>query len=209
MPDYDSKNIPVLDDIIEHDGEEKAAAHDKIIVTDEMHADDNTLDLFNENTNIEIDSTEPEIGTIDQFINEDVEINIEATETAAEKISLDETPAGDSNALESALIDYPREDDVAQEIEQQAESDALPEVIDADDEPADDEQTNEEPDALVTDISETAIIAEPASNLDLDAIIDDVVTQLLPELEQQLRTRLKQALQKQLPQGSTEPTASE
>ncbi len=173
MPDYDPKNIPVLDDIIEDDGDETAASHEKIIVTDEMQADDNTLDLFNESSaDIEMDSAQPKIGAIEQVmdhvIDAEIEIDIEASETRTEEIPLDETPADDSDVFESALIDYPHEDDVEQEIE----SDASAKATDADD--------------------------EPAINLDLDAIIDDVVTQLLPELEQQLRTRLKQALQESL-----------
>ncbi len=213
MPDYDPKSIPVLDDIIEDDGDETAAAHDKIIITEEMQADDNTLDLFNESSaNIEMDNAEPEIGAIDQFINEDIDVDIEtiaATIAAPENETLDnEAPAADADSFESALIDYPHEDDDEQGIEQQAESDVLPEVIDNDDKQADNEQANDAPDELNTDISETAMIAEPASSLDLDAIIDDVVTQLMPELEQQLRTRLKQALQKSLPQEVSEPEKS-
>lgn len=207
MPDYDPENIPVLDDIIEDDGEEKAAAHDKIIVTDEMHADDSTLDMFNETADIEIDNAEPEIGTIDQFINEAVEIDIEAIAAPENALLNDEAQTADADSFESALINYPHENDVEQTPEQEAKSD-----ISAGATGDDDSQTSEAPEApndLTADSGEASSIPEPANNLDLDAIIDDVVTQLMPELEQQLRTRLKQVLQESLAQENIKPATSE
>jgi len=205
MPDYYSKNIPVLDDIIEDDSEEKAAAHDKIIATDEMHTDDNTLDLFNETADIEIDNAEPEIGTIDQFIDEAVEIDIEAIAAPENETPDDEVQAAEADSFESALIDYSHEDDDEQVLEQEAESDISAEATGDDD-----SQTSEAPEVpndLAADSGEASSIPEPA--IDLDAIIDDVVTQLMPELEQQLRSRLKQTLQESLLQENSEETTSE
>jgi hypothetical protein len=199
MPDYDPKTIPVLDDIIEDEINETATVHEKITISDEMHADDNTLDMFNGSTaeiQIDVDGAEPEIGTIDQFndpvTDEDVDIEIEAGETQDKAIQEGEAPDegmpnDDSAVFESAIISYPLEDDVEQRLEQGSENDASPETINAD----------EEQNKLPENIDETAVIAEPATNLDLDLIIDDVVTRMMPELEQQLRARLRQALQEQ------------
>ncbi len=212
MPDYDPKNIPILDDIIEDESDETAAIHEKIIVTDEMHNDDNTLDLFNDESNIlEIDDTEPRIGAIDKFIDDDVTVNIE---TAEDEIADDEAPADNNNdndndgdesdnetadesiTFESALIDYSHQDSAENNFTPQTQDDISIEQTDADDEQTFD-QPSDQPSDQPADISEPYVISNAAAALNIDAIIDDVVTQLIPELEQQLRTRLRQALQEQ------------
>ncbi len=221
MPDYDPKSIPVLDDIIEH-ADDAADVHQKIIISDEINTDDNTLDMFSHaTTEIEIEHSEPEIGAIDRFIEDDVAVSIETSgepgEEALKKAPdhdeadnerLDES-GSESPLYESALIDYSREDPAENDFETQTENNISSEETDADDEAVFNVHTLDEQSDQPADIIAPFIITDEAPPLDLDAIIDDVVTQLMPELEQQLRSRLKQALQEQLPQEIIEPTTSE
>ncbi len=200
MPDYDPENIPVLDDIIKDENDEMAGVHEKIVITDEMQEDDNTLDLFKGTTaeiEINIDDAEPEIGSIeqvaDQVIDEDIAIDTETVETVE-----NETPDDAPAVFESALITYPLEDDAEQSLEPQSKNETSSETINADENHSDEEQNE-----LPENINETAAITEPTINLDLDRIIDDVVTQMMPELEQQLRTRLRLALQEQADEQKT------
>jgi len=208
MPDYDPKNIPVLDDIIEHEAE-AADIHQKIILSDEINTDDNTLDMFNHTTaEIEIEHSEPEIGAIDRFIEDDIAVSIETSSEPREE-ALKQAPGHDeagseSHIYESALIDYSLEDPAEHDFETQTENNISAEETDADDEPVFNAHTFDEQNDQPADI-----ITDESTPLNLDAIIDDVVTQLMPELEQQLRSRLKQALQEQLPQESIEPTTPE
>ncbi len=82
MPDYDPKNIPILDDVIEDESDDAAASHEKIIITDEVIADEHTLDLFNDKTaDIETDQLAPEIGSIDKFIDAATDSDVETIET--------------------------------------------------------------------------------------------------------------------------------
>ncbi len=234
MPDYDPKSIPVLDDIIEDEAGDADNIHEKIIISDEISNDDNTLDLFNHapgniEGDIEIEYSEPEIGAIDKFIEDDVSVNIEATgdfreeesreenhnevpdagETGSESFNEPDHESGhepdlEPQVFESALIDYTYQNQTENSLELQAESGTTSEEINTDNAHALEEQSQNP-----SNINESAIIAEPAIALDVDAIINDVVSQVMPELEQQLRTRLKQALQESLPQEVIEETAPE
>ncbi len=186
MPDYDPKNIPTLDDIIEGESNDAAAIHEKIIITDEMNADEHTLDLFNDKaTDIEIDQMDPEIGTIDKFIDAATDIDVETIRT------LDD----ETDVTESALIDYPLEEDSEENIED--------EIIVSHD------HTPDEPGDQIPVITEPPAISDPAITLDLDSIIDDIVTRLMPDLEQQLRSQIRQALQEKLPDDIIRQTSSE
>jgi len=112
--------------------------------------------------NIEIDNAEPEIGTIDQFINEDIEIDIEAIAAPENKPLDDEAQAADSDSFESALINYPNEDDDEQVLEQEAESNTSSEATDTNDSPTN--EAPETPNDLAADSDEASIIPEPASH---------------------------------------------
>jgi len=177
MPDYDPKNIPILDDIIENDAKSKNA--DAITTSDgkiipeqistdiagaEKLQDDNTLDLFNDKTtDFKVGNSEPESGVIDKFIgdiNEDSEaIGIENSET---------------ETVDSALIDY-------QVVEDENDSEQQDDQI-----------------GQAQTIAGQSTIAE--QTITLDSIADDVVKQLLPDLEQQLRFLVQQALEEKLPE---------
>jgi len=204
MPDYDPKSIPVLDDIIE-DESTAADTHEKIIVSDEMHEDDNTLDLFNAATaeiEVDIDNDEPEIGTIEKHLDGETEIDIKATEDIINETPDDEQAVDGAEVFESALIDYAQEDRSEETSEQEnALTSAETETSNSD--------IFDEQDDQSTDIAEPVTDTEPETTLNIDTIIDDIVSQMMPELEQTLRSRLKLALQEQLPQDGLEPTASE
>lgn len=178
MPDYDPKNIPVLDDIIEDEVENKNEAtttRRKIILSDEISADENSLDLFSEaTTDIKIDDTEPEIGIIDKVIDDDIDLEIETLETQDDE----------SNIVESALIDYSFENDT--------EDDTAADEQTVDQIHPSDEQINHQ-----TEIIEPQTIIDPA--IALNSIVDDIVTQLIPDLELQLHSLVKKALREKLP----------
>ena len=86
MPDYDPKSIPILDDIIEGENEsaDTAETNDEKIISEQISTDlaateniqdDNTLDLFNDETaDIKTDASEPGIGVIDKFIDGSLEL---------------------------------------------------------------------------------------------------------------------------------------
>ena len=179
MPDYDPKSIPILDDIIEDEkkdtqGETPDDAIEIDTADDKIDQDDSTLDLFNspakDFTTADIDATEldteteePEIGSIDRFI-EKADTDTEETEIT-----------------ESALIDYhpeEKEDNVDSFDHQEVQPDEFQSI---------EAQSVE---------SFQPVTAPPVA---LETIVDDVVKQLLPDLEQQLRFLVQQALEEKLP----------
>jgi len=214
MPDYDPKSIPVLDDIIEDESDKTADAHDEIINCDEGIEDDGTLDLFSDvSTDIEIEQPEPAIGSIEKFVQHDNSTDVDAgsddvhDETAGSEVVLDSDAADTApgeipddtlneadgeteeiEIIESALIDYPQAEAEEERIAETLDgSPALIEETSADD-------IEEEQPESQTDTSEAAPV------VDLDSVVDSVVTQLMPELEQKLHALVRQALQEQLPE---------
>ena len=100
----------------------------------------------------------------------------------------DDNPERDETTnIESALIDYQADD------------------IELHDTPADDAVT------LQPEITDQA--ADQAddftSAINLNEIVDDVVEQLIPDLEQQLRFLVRQALEEKLPEEITQKTVSD
>ena len=187
MPDYDPKSIPILDDVIETEdaSSENTAIDDEdeiftLFEAEPAQSEDN-LDLFAE-------TTEPQIGIIDDIIDEEISNDIhphdiEASQQAvitdfeaaayenSTDISTDDLVAESKpeiEPIESALIDY---DDDAEENE--TVSDIQPVEVE--------QQTTE----------------NPAS---LESVVDDITKQLMPDLEQQLRFLIQQALEDRLPE---------
>ena len=191
MPDYDAKNIPVLDDVIEN-GDDEKRDFDLSIESPGDEAKENNLDLFagetfdlavedadietaaTETSIIEVETAaEPQIGTVDNITNEDsYDVPLYSPEKA---------PEDEAEKFESALIDYNAVD------EAEASTIDMP-VIDM---PAVNKQEEDPPLEVKQQIS-TAI--------SLQSVTDDIVKQLMPELEQQLRLLLEQALKEKLPE---------
>lgn len=178
MSDYDLKNIPILDDIIESD--EIDADELKATVSQETDpaTTDDSLDLFVDDAadaekNSLLDSKEPEGGTIDdenipQHVTDvDLDDNAEIfiTEEVTTAVVVEQPPAqeaiDESAVIEPAPIDYRPSEDIHSDNETQP-----------------------------TDKQDSA---------SLDDIVNEVVKQLLPDLEQQLRFLVKQALEDRLP----------
>jgi len=241
MPDYDPKNIPILDDVIESTDNEKGdfdlSAGGAEPLDDEsdseLYVTENNMDLFaSEDVDLAAEDSaidpaffevevaaittpvieytisaaaEPPIGAIDNIHNEDdyapgrtvVEQNISpwmddkraiqgaiaeeqlsGVAKSSEALCQDDVqlynPAkaseGEAEDFESALIDYQAADE--------AETPAI-------NMPAINQQVEVKQHSL-------------AANL-LQAVTDDIIKQLMPELEQQLRLLLKQALKEKLP----------
>ncbi|MDT8281942.1 MAG: hypothetical protein RQ982_03925 [Gammaproteobacteria bacterium] len=179
MPDVDFKNIPVLDDIIEIDEIDPA----KPVTIDALAPDqaDNNFDLFADGpteaeiTNL-IDTSAAEIGAIDEAISNDpvdndIGIYTDVTRTSASVF--DETTFTQEAIVDSILLDSAPPESAL--VDQHAD-----ETIDND--------------------SEAQLIDEEHS-ASLEHIVNDVVKQILPDLEQQLRFLVQQALQDKLPEN--------
>lgn len=170
MPDFDPKSIPILDDIIEDEKTEPELTHTEISDaqpdTAEAEPVENNLDLFNSDAvDIDTEIAEPAIGTIDQFIDS----------------AHDQETMVDEDTTESALIDYPTDEDVEAATPQLQQAIAQDETQSIEDTPP---VTTSEP---------------PPHTGALTEVVDDVVRQLLPDLEQQLRFLVLQALEEKLP----------
>jgi hypothetical protein len=210
MSDYDLKNIPILDDIIDSDEDDPAElkAMDADVVdsdtadSDSAHdetAEDN-FDLF---TNDETDAdssrlnetTGPEIGAIDETMINDQVIDVIDDTTQHAELSLDTPSTAAVIADEFTPEEYTPEEYVP--AEEASEQKPVIESASIDYQLTDfqliDYQTA---DAGID--NETQLADEQTAVL-LDAIVDDVVKQLIPELEQQLRFLVKQALEDKLP----------
>jgi len=206
MPDFDAKNIPVLDDVIEN-GDDKKREFDLSIESPDDEAKENNLDLFTEETssltvedadiNIEVPATETSIIETETLTVPDSIINFEytfnpATETQIDtienlsdednnEVSLYEPAKAaedEAEKFESALIDYTAVD--------QAETPTISV-------PVIDDPTGDRP---------VENIQQPLTTISLQSVTDDIVKQLMPELEQQLRLLLEQALKEKLPEDS-------
>ncbi len=200
MPDYDTKNIPVLDDVIENgDGEKRD--FDLNVEPPDDGAKENNLDLFAGETfdlaaeDADIETTATETSTIEvetAIITDSIieySINPGAISPAEEpqigpidNISNEDgddvplyspakAPENEAEKFESALIDY------------NAVDEAKASTID------------------MPDIDQPLEIKQQASTaISLQSVTDDIVKQLMPELEQQLRLLLEQALKEKLPE---------
>ena len=183
MPDYDPKSIPILDDIIDDDIVKDDTSEPELtgsVFADVENQDSdeaaiNSLDLFVDDTvDIEQEAMEPSLGTIDRFIN------------PAE----DEPTAIETDTAESALIDYQLDQDESG-ISIQHDTQAVEDI------PGPDET---EEGITIEDTAEDTSASDPNQPVTLNAIVDDVVKQLMPDLEQQLRFLVQQALEEKLPE---------
>ncbi len=255
MPDFDPKNIPILDDIIEDNLIEKEKTEHSDEDTDidtNDGLDENNFDLFSSETTVTADEDqqtepedeEPQLGSIDHTLYPETgETVVDSLDAATEDIAEEET--------QSALIDYRAEgedDSASNRVVFTDPADGITiddSVIDdstTDDELSDDELSDDEfsddtlsdpaitvhaiPDYTLSDAEITedlsftvntgAASAEPAPEQALtqlkpviDEITDDIVRQLLPDLEQQLRFLVQQALEDRLPDDLVEQLNTE
>lgn len=191
MTDYDARSIPILDDIIEIDVSGESSDENTVDSNSETIVAEDHLDLFLEETvQSANEKDEPQIGIINE-LDEDVSIHIEtgrssSADTAAAEAELSdiiplvyqtETDDTDESEDQPALIQYPLE----------PESSDTGFAID------DEDDVRDEPAAQLIEGEPLAI--EP---LVLESMVEDIVKQLIPDLEQQLRYRVRQALEDKL-----------
>ena len=178
MPDYDPKSIPILDDIIENEtsseGVDTAEAKDKKLFSEEIST--GIID-----TGEILDDKAPDLfnGDVADIDVETVEPEIAAIDTFINGV-VDEAGSSEAESAESALINYQPEEDTT-------------EIYDSDD-------IDYQPEAQPT-ISIHAVDSDIP--VDIDAIVDDVVKQMMPDLEQKLRFLIQQALEEKL--GNSKP----
>ena len=150
MSDFDQKNIPVLDDIIDGDGTDNTKS-------DSIESENN-LDLFEDKTTEASTETEPQIDSIDEISDNDV--NHQKTTQPAITFNYEETYRGSDYQLGSKI------NAVA----------------------AGTEETQNQPDPTF-----------PLEPLVLERVVKNVVKQIMPDLEQQLRFLIQQSLEDELP----------
>ncbi len=206
MPDYDPKSIPILDDVIKVEETDNTNIDDQegepaLFETTPVEAENN-LDLFvaesiNASASTVVtedvpgvgslsEDTEPQIGIIDEFIAEDSSdtINITAAEDAIIENSISvsaQDAAAETDEPESALISY---NTGTTEAETETVSDTTSDI----------EAIN---------IAAVDVKAQPAEQPEppasLQSMVDDITKELMPDLEQQLRYLIQQALEDRLP----------
>ena len=174
MPDYDPKSIPILDDIIEGENADKDEAVSIAETVPEVPAPE---DMPDDNT-LDLFAADPED-------LERTEPEIGAFDGSPEALEED-TGNAETKTIESALIDYQLEDN----------------KIEKDDSDIIDYQPEIQSASSIQAIdSSTPVGAIPP--IDLDAIVDGVVKQMMPDLEKQLRFLIQQALEEKL--GNSDP----
>lgn len=200
MPDFDKKSIPILDDIIDNGPVEEAAETEIVeeagIVNREQPGGDD-----------EIESglhTEPSIP--DEPVTSRIDNSI------PDRLTDDNTQDINSEAIifNESVFREPETDEIAPLSAFSAaidiDEDEPPESALTDDQPAEESDPVAEihHDTQDTDREESETIntqtEAPSVNaaVRLDPVIDDIVRQLLPELEQQLRFLIRQTLEDRL-----------
>lgn len=208
MQDYDPKNIPILDDIIEDDSDEPelidanldtpgldspasdipelteaVAASSEFIEIDtrqDVDEDDDELNLFTDDSLTDEEETAgPALGIIDRYIDS----------TEEEFTSIDESETM------SVQVEYSIDQHLDQRFDQDEPVISADQDIHAQYDTAFPENTLAEAEQPSTD---------PVQAVTLSTIVDDVVKQLMPDLEQQLRHLVQQALEEKLPQEISE-----
>jgi len=178
MPDYDPKNIPTLDDIIEEDIANKADL-DETEAVEQAGVEQG-----------EVEQTEEE--TVDAFYTEPIDESADES-----KDTLGDTPADIATDIPSEVenkesLHYPTTPHISVQI-------AYEEVYDKSSNFSDTEETETsttEDDTSSDDSTRLSI--EP---IEMEAVVEDVVKQLLPDMEQQLRFLIQQALEQRLPEA--------
>jgi len=213
MPEYDPKSIPILDDIIDDDNSGAEQVNPVIAESesglDEIDLNNDELDLFAAETadidstgiseinittvEIDVETVEPDIADIDRFIDK--------TEDNSEVLA---TGYLDAEINQSAQIDYhviDITDESGEAVINRQHKNLQYETVPLT-ETRQQEETAYTPAVDVdnaADINSDDEVAEPQQPFALEALVDDVVKQLMPGLEQQLRLLVMQALEEKLP----------
>ena len=208
MPDYDPKSIPILDDVIETEdtSSENTVIDDEdeiftLFEAEPVQSEDN-LDLFAEtsiaaetlttenqaNEDDFVETTEPQIGIIDDIIDEEIsnDIHPHDIEASQQAVITDFEAAAYENSTEISTDDLVAES--KPEIEP-IESSLI------------DYHNDAEENETVADIQPVEVEQQTTENpASLESVVDDITKQLMPDLEQQLRFLIQQALEDRLPE---------
>lgn len=229
MSDIDLKNIPTLDDIIEHEDDKSA----ELKASDSEDADDeqadNNFDLFTNESDVDvlegevlsvddtgIDNSAIDGIRVDETGHTDTTDLAETTEltTKSEATSTSEAITGDDIKQTDFAVDAtPAADGVDTAYSPITTAEQLPEQLPEQAsaiEAAEFESISTESTLIDDQSTETssennvAPVTEPLTQVSLDSMVNDVVKQLIPDLEQQLRFLVKQALEDKLPEDVIE-----
>lgn len=208
MPDYDPKSIPILDDVIETEdtSSENTVIDDEdeiftLFEAEPVQSEDN-LDLFAETSIVAetlttgnqaneddfVETTEPQIGIIDDIIDEEIsnDIHPHDIEASQQAVITDFEAAAYENSTDISADDLVAES--KPEIEP-IESSLI------------DYHNDAEENETVADIQPVEVEQQTTENpVSLESVVDDITKQLMPDLEQQLRFLIQQALEDRLPE---------
>ncbi len=198
MADFDPENIPVLDDIIEDEDDDAIKDRES---AEPQESDDNTPNLFAETPAQTEDSlSEEEIVDVRVFTDD---------ESSSDFSAIEEETGISENAVYPVAADT-AENETADDIEAEttfpvdgsADSpvDTLPADGPAVDTPV--EESTEAPSAIAESPEPVTGLPneETVTAQTLDNMVSDIVKQLMPDLEQQLRFLVQQALEDRLPE---------
>ena len=173
MSDYDLKNIPVLDDVIEEDASDETEVDNEELAEEGQIEEENSIDLFSDES-ADSDNVDP------------VDAEPELTDE-----NIDEQDSGDQNSGDEEPY-YP---DIAQTSIQIAYQEIYDKSINLlKDDGTDESDTNDHIDEHLAEAAQISI--DP---IELEEIVGSTVKQLLPDLEQQLRFLIQRALEDRLP----------
>lgn len=220
MTDYDSRKIPVLDDVIEITDNETIDfdLSDNIIEI----ADDEKIDFdlsidSTEQLDSKIDTTE---NSFDLFANEALSTTEDSgsglgeattTNTLFEDTTCSETEPqvgvidnskNQAEDSDNTLLNKPAET-------AESEEDSIESALINYDIPAEVETSIINPIVIDEPVDNQTVEVASQTTLSLQSVTDDIVKQLMPELEQQLRLLLKQALKEKLPEEIAQPLSDE
>jgi len=198
MADYDTKIIPILDDIIEDQATVNGIAQETDAVAPDEAAiqAENNLDLFGDEPEQLIDDkNDPEVGAIvgidDYQYDDSRAVDFAATEfTALHSEISDEAQINTDNSGNDAALDLDTE-------VENIESALIDDQITAE-EDSTDFTANDYPNTERIFDQTPAVETQNLDALPLEALVDDIVKQLIPDLEQQLRYLVQQALEDRL-----------
>lgn len=195
MSDYDPKSIPILDDVIENE-----IADDVISLEDKKNLESNdpessytknNFDLFpEESITTENNNIEPQTENFENIKNESDRFDVEDTNFSALE---SENATSDYSDIENIIFEEPIHDDtVIKSIEVSESESALIEYQDDEKEYSTGENSTDD-----NPVEQQTFKLD--WNASLEPIVADIVQQLLPDLEQQLRFLVQQALEDKLP----------
>jgi len=198
MADYDTKIIPILDDIIEDQETENVVVQEADTVAPDEQAiqAENNLDLFgDEPEQLISDDSDPEVGAIVEIDEYQYDDTLAVDFAAAEFTALHS-----ETSYEIQRDTDNNKDGIEVDIKTDAENirSALIDDQTTDEEDGTDFTANDYPNTKRIFDQTPEVATQDFETQSLEAVVNDIVKQLMPGLEQQIRLLVQQALEDRL-----------